>query len=176
MPVKINISKISAADAALLSATALKAYNDHYLHLWYDNGEWYKQKSFTESVLKEEVLDSNNLFFIAYADDEPVGFLKLRMDAVLETDLNKDAMELERIYLTKAASGKGIGKALVDLSVAVANDHNKQLIWLKAMDTSTGPIAFYEKMGFEICGTHHLNFERMKEELRGMVIMKKDLR
>lgn len=171
----IQIKPITISEASLLSEVAMKAYNDHYLHLWYDNGEWYKQRCFTEEVLKDELSDSNNLFFLAYLDDEPVGFLKLRINAALETEPEKDAMELERIYLTKAASGKGIGKSLVNLSFSIAKEQHKQIIWLKAMDSSTGPIAFYKQMGFVQCGIYRLTFEQMKEELRGMVIMKKDL-
>ncbi|MBI2731037.1 MAG: GNAT family N-acetyltransferase, partial [Sphingobacteriales bacterium] len=148
---------------------------DHYLHLWYDNGEWYRKKSFSKEILASELTDTNNLFYLAYTENEPVGFLKLRIDAPIEITPKKNALELERIYLTKAASGKGIGRQLVEMSVAIAKKHHKEIIWLKAMDTSNGPIAFYIQMGFELCGTCHLTFEQMKEELRGMVIMKKAL-
>ncbi len=44
------------------------------------------------------------------------------------------------------------------------------------MDSSTAAIAFYKKFGFEVCGTYHLNFPQMKEELRGMYIMKAAVR
>lgn len=172
----LNIQQITEKDAALLADVALKSYSDHYLHLWYDNGDWYKQQCFTKEILEDELIDFNNLFFIVYSDNEPVGFLKVRIDAGLDTEPGKDAIELERIYLTKEASGKGIGKELAELSFAIAKEHKKQIIWLKAMDTSFGPIAFYEKMGFEICGTTRLTFEQMKEGYRGMVIMKKELR
>jgi GNAT superfamily N-acetyltransferase len=175
LPDKITIQPITIADAALLSNTAVKAYCDHYLHLWYDGGEWYLNRCFTEEVLGNEVADPNNRFFLAYLNNEPVGFLKLKIDSLLDSEPEKNAIELERIYLTKAASGKGIGKQLVELSFSVAKEHNKKLIWLKAMDTSNGPIAFYQQMGFELCGTYYLDFEQMKEELRGMVIMKKEL-
>ncbi|MEJ7679642.1 MAG: hypothetical protein WKG06_17635 [Segetibacter sp.] len=40
------------------------------------------------------------------------------------------------------------------------------------MDSREGAISFYRKMGFEITGTHRLKHALMKEELRGMVIMK----
>ena len=43
------------------------------------------------------------------------------------------------------------------------------------MDSSKDAIAFYEKMGFQLCGTHYLDFEPMKKEFRGMVVMKKEL-
>jgi len=175
MSAAVSIRKINSTDAALLSATAWKAYCDHYLHLWFDNGEWYRKKCFTTEVLQQELADPNNLFYIAYDADEPVGFLKLRIDAVLETDPDKNGLELERIYLTSAASRKGIGKQLMELSLAVAKEYQKEIIWLKAMDSSEGPIAFYRQMGFEICGITRLSFEQMKEEYRGMVIMKKEL-
>ena len=41
MSTAITIRKINSMDAALLSVVALNAYCDHYLHLWFDNGEWY---------------------------------------------------------------------------------------------------------------------------------------
>lgn len=173
---KITARKIDNTEAALLSQVALKAYNDHYLHLWFDNGEWYKQRCFTKEVLQDELANPNNLFFLACLDNEPVGFLKLRIDAALETEPTKNGMELERIYLTKAASGKGIGKHLMELSFNIGHENHKEIIWLKAMDSSHGPLNFYKKMGFELCGTSRLSFEQMKEELRGMITMKKELR
>ena len=176
LPAEISIQPITVNDSALLARVAVKAYSDHYLHLWYDGGEWYIKRCFTDEVLKEELADTNNRFFIAYFKEEAVGFLKLKMDASLDMEPGKNAMELERIYLTKAATGKGIGKKLMDLSFAIAKQQNKQLIWLKAMDSSTGPIAFYQQMGFEQVGTYRLNFEQMKEELRGMLILKKEWR
>ena len=175
MSAAISIRKISTMDAALLSTTALNAYCDHYLHLWYDTGEWYKKRSFAKEVLEQELEDTNNLFYIAYEGDLPVGFLKLRINAVLETEPTRNGLELERIYLTKAASRKGIGKQLMELSLSIARQHQKEIIWLKAMDSSNGPIAFYRQMGFELCGITRLSFEQMKEEFRGMVIMKKEL-
>jgi ribosomal protein S18 acetylase RimI-like enzyme len=171
----INIRKISSDEVLLLSATALKSYCDHYLHLWYDQGEWYKRRCFSIEVLEKELADPNNQFYIAYDGDEPAGFLKLGIDAALETAPAKNGLELERIYLTKASSGKGIGRQLMELSLTIANQYNKEIIWLKAMDSSVGPIAFYRHLGFEICGVCRLSFEQMKEEYRGMVIMKKEL-
>ena len=157
----------------LLSETALKAYADHYLHLWYDRGKWYTDKYFSIQRLTSELINPNSAFYLAYYNDSPAGFLKINLDAPL--DNNKNALELERIYLSKNYEGKGIGKTLVQLTFAIAKESNKDLVWLKAMDTSLGPIAFYKKMDFEISGTYELKHVLMKEELRGMVIMTKKM-
>lgn len=170
------IKRLKAKDATFLSEVALKAYGHHYLDLWYDGGKWYMEKYFSVEKLTAEICNANAQFYIACSNSSPVGFLKLNIDAPLEGFEGRNALELERIYLNKEATGKGIGKKLVDLTVSIAKEKKKDIVWLKAMDTSEGPIAFHKKMGFEIVGTHRLKHPLMKEELRGMVIMVKDLR
>ncbi len=169
----IYINKIDATHVELLSKVALKAYSDHYLHFWHDGGKWYMGKCFSVQALQKELKDENALFFIAYENDEALGYLKINIDAALEGQEEKNALELERIYLTKAATGKGVGGKIMQLVFKIAKEKHKDIIWLKVMDSSTGPIAFYKKMGFEICGTYNLDFTVMKEELRGMYVMKK---
>ena len=176
MPDKnISLKKIKAEDAALLSQVATKAYCDHYLHLWNEGGAWYIEKSFAVKNLEEELNDVNAWFCIVYYSNEAVGFLKLNIDATLKGEEDKKALELERIYLTKSAAGKGIGTFLLNYTFKIAAAKNKELIWLKVMDSSQAAIQFYKKMGFEICGTHYLDFPQMKEKFRGMYIMKKTL-
>ena len=169
------VKELETKDAAFLSQVALVAYADHYLHLWYDGGKWYMEKYFSVEKLTQEISDINSRFFIAFLKESAAGFLKLNIHAPLEGFEEKNALELERIYLEKNAAGKGIGRKLVELAFKVAEENNKDMVWLKAMDTSEGPIAFYKKMGFKIAGTHRLKHPLMKEELRGMVLMIKEL-
>jgi GNAT superfamily N-acetyltransferase len=171
----ILIKKLETADAALLSQVAIRAYSDHYLHLWYDEGKWYKNTFFSSEKLYEELTDTNAHFYLAYYENTPVGFLKLNIDAALSGYETQRALELERIYLNQNVAGKGIGRALIEHTFRIAKEYGKSIVWLKAMDTSAGPIAFYKKMGFEITGTFRLKHQLMKEELRGMVIMVKSL-
>lgn len=169
------VKEIEAKDAHFLSKVALQAYTDHYLNLWYDSGKWYIKKYFSAEKLSAELMDTNSRFFIAFFNNSPVGFLKLNINAPLEGFEDKKTLELERIYLNKEAAGKGIGRELVERTFQIAAENKKDLVWLKAMDTSKGPIAFYKKMGFTITGTHVLKHPLMKEELRGMVVMIKEL-
>jgi ribosomal protein S18 acetylase RimI-like enzyme len=169
----LEIRKINIDEAVLLRNVATRAYSDHYLNLWYDEGKWYKEKSFSLINLRRELENNNAWFFIIYYDKEAVGFLKLNIDAPLPNDENTNALELERIYLTKTATGKGIGKYILDFIFKIAKEKNKKNVWLKVMDSSASAISFYKKAGFEICGTARLDFEAMKEEFRGMLIMKR---
>lgn len=130
-------------------------------------------RSFSCDVLRKELEDSNARFFFVGLNNEPVGFLKLNINEPSPCDASLNALELERIYLEKRVTGRGVGKAAMQFVIEQARQAEKQLIWLKSMDTSHDALAFYSKMGFEPCGTDRLSFDVMKENLRGMVILKR---
>lgn len=167
-----EFKRVSVADAPLLATVARRAYMDHYLHLWYDGGAWYMDRSFSADVLRKELEDSHARFFIVYLASEPVGFLKLNVARPSPCN-GVNALELERIYLEKKATGRGVGKAAMQFVIEQARQADEQFIWLKAMDTSQDALGFYRRMGFEPCGTDRLSFEVMKEELRGMIVLQR---
>ncbi|WP_266204636.1 GNAT family N-acetyltransferase [Pontibacter kalidii] len=169
-----RIIPCSLADLYSLQDIAIRSYNDHYLYLWFDGGAWYVDRSFKEQTLREELSDPHAVFCLIYADEELVGFLKLNLHKAFENYPAEEALELERIYLTKAASGKGIGREVVKFTREVAAKCNKRVIWLKAMDSSRS-VDFYEQNGFVKCGSYTLPFEQMKPEYRGMHVMKLEL-
>lgn len=174
----MNIQQIDKSKAAALSQLAKAIYAEHYLHLWYPGGaEWYMNEyAYPEDKLQAELADPNNLHYIVYDDKGlPEGYLKLKLHSVCHVRENKTGLEIERIYLHKAFTGKGIGKELMELSEAVARQNNQDLVFLKAMDTSLDAIGFYGKMGYTECGRLVLSFENMKESYRGMVILCKHL-
>ena len=186
----IRIFKLEVEDAEWLSLIAKKAYLDNYTHLWFDEGAWYAERCFNIEQLLKELSDDNSLFYGVAEGKEPLGFLKININYPLskmscqskdlslltyETEEIPNALELERIYLSKNGQGKGIGQRLVQLTVDAARSRGKGTVWLKAMDTSQAAIGFYEKMGFKTCGTMRLGFDVMKPEMQGMIAMKKDI-
>ena len=178
-----KIQNIGIESVALLSRVAIQAYSDHYLHLWKNNdADWYINKCFTIEVLTAELNDSDNIFYIVFDDEKPLGFFKIVLSNFLlpqgvrnEKDgiFEENALYLERIYFIKEAVGKGLGEIAFQFILDKARRLNKKIIWLTAMASSMKPIAAYKRMGFEICGTKQLDFEQIKNEMRGMVIMKK---
>lgn len=170
----VELKPCQLQDLQELQKIAIHSYNDHYLYLWLDGGAWYVDRSFSEQTLLEELKDSYAAFYFVYSGAELVGFLKLNLHKALENYTAEEALELERIYLLKSASGKGIGREVVRFAKAVAAQYNKRVIWLKAMDSSRS-VDFYEQNGFEKCGTYTLPFEQMKPAYRGMFVMKLEL-
>lgn len=170
----VRFTQLGPADARVLSTVALESYRQHYLDYWYDRGEWYMQHSFAPERLAVELADPNARYFMVWRHNERAGFLKINLDKPLPDQPANKGLELERIYLLKAATGHGVGQAAVEYVEKLARGAGRQTLWLKAMDTSEA-LSFYERMGFRHYGTLRLDFPQMKEELRGMVILQKPL-
>jgi len=170
----LKILPCSVKDAEDLSDIAIRAYKDYYLYLWFDNGDWYINYSFAPAIFEKELRNDNHAFFFLNEKQTPIGFLKLNISRSLKDYEEYSAIELERIYLIRAATGKGYGRRVMEFCLDYAKDLNKEIIWLKAMDSSDA-VEFYKKSGFEVCGTFRLDFPQMKPEFRGMVIMLKRL-
>lgn len=170
----LQIKRLCVEDAAMLAGIATKSYSDHYADTWYDEGKWYLQTYFSVPHLEEELRATDARFFAVYYQREAVGFLKLNLKKPPPRAAKK-ALELERIYLAKNAIGKGIGTELLLFVFETAKQEKMETIWLKVMDTSPGAVRFYQKMRFEICGVHQVDFLQKKEGMRGMYLMQKKL-
>lgn len=167
---KINFLKCNNNLAKQLSEVALNAYRAHYLHLWHDEGVWYMHRSFRHEVFLQEMKDPFSQFFLLLTEGGVIGFLKTKT-----FDNQKDTLELERIYLTKTATGKGIGQRAVKFVEGLAKEQGKTRLIIKAMDTATDALHFYEKVGFHEMSRFQLDFEMMKKEFRGMIVMEKKI-
>lgn len=167
---KINFLKCNNNLAKQLSEVALNAYRAHYLHLWHDNGVWYMHRNFRPETFLQALQDPFSQFFLLLTEGGVVGFLKTKT-----FDNQIDTLELERIYLIRSATGKGIGQIAIRFVENLAKEQSKTRLITKAMDTATDAIRFYEKVGFQEISRFHLDFEAMKKEFRGMVVMEKNI-
>ena len=159
-----------------LVRVSIQSYNEHYLYLWHDDGKKYVADNFNPETFQQQILDTNVALFLIYEIEgtSPVGFLKLNIDKSYGDKTKQHALELERIYLLKEVSGKGVGRQVLEFTDQYARERSKKYIWLKAMDSSSA-IEFYGKSGYKIIGDYMLTFPEMKEEFRGMHVMMKSL-
>jgi ribosomal protein S18 acetylase RimI-like enzyme len=168
----MTIEPVTIDNLTILTEVARRAYSDHYLHLWHDNGDWYLDQYFSLERFKEEWENPDFKFYLIYEEQLPVGFLKLNLKPSGKDP--ETCMEIERIYLEKEATGKGIGSQVMKKVEAIAREFKRSGLLLKVMDSSQDAIAFYKKMGYAIDSTHRLTFQQMKADLRGMYIMTKN--
>lgn len=165
----VKLAKCDKYALQELASISCKAYLDHYTHMWYDEGQWYINKSFNILTLESEMSDLDSDFFFIEYQKNRVGFVKLNWCYPdLQSSASED-MELERIYLLGEMTGKGIGKAVLQEVIYLARREQKSNLWLKSMDSGKA-VDFYRKMGFQQCGTHRLDYEMMIPEYRGMYV------
>src|SRR3954465_7063080 len=106
---ELQIMRCNVENAEEIAEVAVRAYRDHYLYLWNDDGSWYVNRCFNLSQIKKEISNNKAAFFLLKEKGKAIGFLKLNIDQPLEGLKETNAMELERIYLLKAATRKGFG-------------------------------------------------------------------
>ncbi|CAN5516110.1 GNAT family N-acetyltransferase [soil metagenome] len=87
----------------------------------------------------------NSAYFVATADDKIVGG-----SGVYPTpNLPDGCCELVKIYLSPAARGKGIGKALMQHCFNTAKELGYTSIYLETMPELSTAVGMYEQMGFK---------------------------
>lgn len=151
------------------------AYNQHYRHLW-PNGDTYPyiQTSFTRAVLVKEQSNNNTQLFLIKQHTQCVGILKLITDCGLDDYSKEKALYLDKIYIIKQASGKGIGTKTLQFVLLQAMAKNKILIWLAAMQKGSA-LHFYLKNGFCIHSTTEIKFKQALKAEKPMYILKKKI-
>ena len=112
----------------------------------------YLMKSFSVDAIQKD-FDAGNIFYLAYEDNEPVGYIKLNFDKIVEEVKGLKCFQLERIYVLKNYYGLGLGAQLLQETINYAVKHNYGHVWLGVWQKNDRAIKFYKKYNFETVGT-----------------------
>lgn len=108
----------------------------------------YLEEKFSVSQLKSELSDENSLFYFAVADETIVGYLKVNSGDSQTEIKDKNALEIERIYVMKDFHGKSVAKHLYNKAIEIAESQNAEYVWLGVWEENARAISFYKKNGF----------------------------
>ena len=114
----------------------------------------YLDENFSEQKVKSELNNSESMFFIAWDESLPVGYLKLNIGAAQTEDQGHAALEIERIYVKSTHHGKKVGQMLYEQALVTAKQLKKDTIWLGVWEENPRAIRFYEKNGFVAFDRH----------------------
>jgi putative acetyltransferase len=99
----------------------------------------------TTDTLYELFQKEGAAYFVAAVDDEVVGG-----GGIYPTDgLPADTCELVKMYLLPKARGTGLGKTLIDTSIAFAKEAGYKNVYLESMPELKQALKVYAKFGFE---------------------------
>lgn len=150
---EINICYATADDAELIADISRQTFEEAFAaQNTPENMQKFLNEQFTKEALIEEVGTNGNTFLMAYAENELVGYVRLRDNNTPEGLEGQNVIEISRIYATAGAIGKGIGSELMQACVDTARQLKKDVIWLMVWEQNQKAIEFYKKWGFEKFG------------------------
>jgi ribosomal protein S18 acetylase RimI-like enzyme len=114
----------------------------------------YLTHAYSKEKLGRELVNPNSEFYFIYSQDQLAGYIKLNVNEAQTEDLDKNGLEIERIYIDSAFKRLGLGKKLYELALQRAEELNKTSIWLGVWEKNFPAIEFYNKMGFTHVGQH----------------------
>ncbi len=114
-------------------------------------------QKFNEQEIEKELSRPFTEFYLAFANDRPVAFTKLRHDSTVKGIEGKKALEIERIYVLKEYQGVKVGKELMDSCIQMAIQNRYEVIWLQVWQRNNKAIRFYQKAGFVVFDTAVFN-------------------
>lgn len=126
MEILLNICAIDDSD--VLRELSIKTYYETFSSMnTPENMEAYLEQAFDRKKLIHELSDTNSLFLLLKKDDKPIGYLKVN-EAPSQTDINdENALEIERIYVSKEFKGEGMGKYLMKHAIKIAIKRRKNI-------------------------------------------------
>ncbi|MES2780754.1 MAG: GNAT family N-acetyltransferase [Bacteroidota bacterium] len=113
-----------------------------------ENMRNYLEEGFSTEKLTKELNDKNSEFYFAILKDEVIGYLKINFGESQTELKDSQALEIERIYVSKEFHGKSVGQLLYDKAIEIANEKNAEYVWLGVWEENPRAISFYKKNGF----------------------------
>lgn len=118
------------------------------------NLERYLETTFNRSKIKKSLGKENNVYWIAFVEDVPVGYAKLKLKSSCEFLETEKVSQLQKIYVLQEYLPMKIGKRLQDTLITRAKKTRNDELWLSVWNGNSRAIRFYEKNAFRVIGKH----------------------
>ncbi|SMO45942.1 spermine/spermidine N-acetyltransferase [Chryseobacterium rhizoplanae] len=169
----IIINRSSEKDLETLQNIGMQTFTETFAE---DNTEEamkkYLEESFNTEKIKSELNNPDSFFYIAWEEDNPVGYLKVNSGKAQTELQDESSLEIERIYVKKSHQGKKVGQLLYNQALETARHLNKSYLWLGVWEENLRALQFYRKNGFVEFDKHIF---RLGEEEQTDLMMKKVL-
>lgn len=153
----MNITILSASNlhADIITRLSHTTFTETFAHC---NSEedmaMYIANDMSQERINGELLDPDNTFFIAFVNDTPAGFAKVRSSKNPAELAGQKAMEIERLYVLAQFHGHKIGAALMQHCLDTATLSGCSTVWLGVWEHNQKAIAFYQQWEFTFFGQH----------------------
>jgi len=168
-----NIKICGHQQIDLLWKISIETYHDTFSQ---SNSEavmnQYFQHALNKEQLQAELNNPDSAFYFIYFAKQVAGYLKVNV-MTAQTDISDvTSLEIERFYIRRNFLRRGLGKQLMDFACHLAQQRNKEYLWLGVWENNFSALHFYKKMGFYQIGTHPFD---MAGDIQTDLVLKKDI-
>ncbi|MDL5042643.1 GNAT family N-acetyltransferase [Streptococcus raffinosi] len=153
----VAIRKVLPEEVEELKVISEDTFRETFAH---DNTESQLQAYFdtalSEEVLLDEITHEESRYFFILVDGEKAGFLKTNVGSAQTEQHLDNAFQIQRIYISQAFQGMGLGKQLFEFALQEARDLGCDWAWLGVWERNFKTQIFYDKYGFEKFAEHDL--------------------
>lgn len=152
----ILVRKATVKDVIPLALLARVTFREAFGHLFHNNENLisYFAKSFSIEALTKKLNDDNNVYWLAFLDNLPVGYAKLIKNSPSKFIEDEKVSELQRIYVLNDFLNRKIGHLLQNEIFEEVKRIESNHLWLSVYVDNPKAIRFYERYGYHKLGTH----------------------
>ena len=149
MELNITVEQINISHLAALQQIGRQTFSETFAESnTAENMAKYLEEAYSYEKLSAELNDPNSIFYFAKMDQNVIGYLKLNFGASQTELKDKNALEIERIYVLKEFHGKKVGQLLFDKAIEIAKEYHVAYVWLGVWEENKRALQFYTKNGF----------------------------
>jgi diamine N-acetyltransferase len=147
--ISILVKKAHTEDLETLQQVGRETFYETFSkHNSEEEMQKYLAESFSSEKLLKELNTQDPQFFIAWENENPVGYLKINTGQAQTELKDETSLEIERIYVKSSHQGKKVGQLLYDKALETAREQRKKYIWLGVWEENQRAVSFYKKNGF----------------------------
>ena len=151
----VSLRELTVADAAVLRNISIATFTETFADSnSADDMALYITQRFSENQLAQELANPESFFYTAEVQGQTVGYLKLNTGDAQTEPQQENTLEIERIYVLGTHHGHGVGQALYQHALTIANQRAASYIWLGVWEHNYRALRFYQKNGFTAFGQH----------------------
>ncbi|MBC3881171.1 GNAT family N-acetyltransferase [Undibacterium sp. LX40W] len=112
------------------------------------------RNSYSEAIQSAEIAHPQMLTLLVEDDAQLAAYAQLRFDHAPECVADRNAAEIQRLYVANAWHGKGVAQSLMRACLDAIIERGKKTAWLGVWEHNPRAIKFYQKFGFVEVGEH----------------------
>lgn len=152
----ITLRKATTADAEILAQLCRDAFDAAFGHQYapQDLAQFFDD-NYTPDIQLREITHPDMHVMLAQEQGRIIGYSLSGPCKLPVADMHPESYELQRIYLRKEATGKGVGSLLLKDAFAFFAARNAAEVYVGVWSGNAGAQKFYRAAGFEKIGGYN---------------------